>query len=470
MLKKKLITALLCFFLKQAQAQNWEPVPCFNASNQLYTIFVDSLHDEIIINFFYDYKVCNKEFKGLLAYNGNSFRDLDIGIQTHDTLNKNPGGRRILGCTRYENQTLFGGIFSSVGSNVLHSEAMALWNGATWDTFPKKAFRYNPNGEYSLGSVHGFFKADGKLWIHGVIDTLGGIPGKNLFTYDGNNFNAVNIPANTNDNVHKIIKYKDELYFTGAFYNWPYDSINKIIRYNNGTWKSVGNGIKAPLGGPWDMIVYKDTLYVGGEFAKADGNAGNNLMKWDGVKFIDAGFGGFYGWGGVRQLIVYKNRLYAFGRFTYAADKKAFGAAYYENGKWTVNTDSMDNVLMSAVLYKNEIYVSGGFTSIKGDNNIRYFAKLRCPDFDGCKNVIGHPDSETGLFPNPASSEINIHIENAFRYNSTISVYNDLGQLIFTNSINDYDFKINCALWAKGIYLINIQNNNKRIMCKVVKE
>lgn len=469
MIKNLLIFFTFCLFSTQGRAQNWEPVPCFNGTSFISRMFVDSLHNEIILNPFRDYNICSSTFKGLVSYNGSSFNDLDFGIDAYNAF-PYTNGSKTLGCITYKGKTLYGGYFSTVGSNTLVAEALALWNGSVWDSFPSYTFKHNQYFGNTQNVINGFFKENGELWIYGIFDTLGGIPGKNLFTFDGVTFNPINIPASNNYNINKIIKYKNELYIAGSFYNLPNNNFSEIIRYKNGIWNNVENGIRAPLGGIADMMVYKDTLYIAGAFFKSHGNAGNNLLKWDGTKFHDAGFGDFYNWSIINQLIVYKDRLYAFGGYSHAANKKAFGVAYYENGKWVVPKDSIDNAISNAVLYKDEIYVSGGFWSINGDSNLKYFAKLRCPDFEDCKTGGGHLELETSLFPNPASVEINIHVENAFRYNSTISVYNNLGQLIFKDAVTDYDFKINCERWPKGIYLLVFQNANKRKSYKLIKE
>lgn len=74
------------------------------------------------------------------------------------------------------------------------------------------------------------------------------------------------------------------------------------------------------------------------------------------------------------------------------------------------------------------------------------------------------------MFPNPASAEINIHSENAFKYNSTVFVYNNLWQLVFINPVNDYDFKINCNEWPQGIYFLRVQSGNNQQTIKFIKE
>jgi hypothetical protein len=435
-------------------------------------MFLDSLHNEIVLSFMGgDHLVCNKTFKGILAYDGNSFHDLDVGTQTHDPANINSSGYTACSST-LGNKTIFGGWFRSVGSNTVKAVSLAQWDGTNWDMFPKTPFTYkDATTNWQSPSIYGFSKFENKLWIYGGIDSLGGVTGKNLFTFDGANFAPVNIPVDYNNAVLHSCIYNGELYLAGGFGNIPLDNYHYIIRYKNGIWNNVGTGVKTSLGGVYDMVVYKDTLYVAGSYQKSDGNAGNNLMKWDGTQWYDAGFGGFYGWGGINQLLVFNNRLYAFGNFDYAADQKAFKAAFYENGKWTVNTDSIDNAILNAVVYKNEIYVSGGFWSIGGDTSKKFFAKVRCPDFDNTCTVglkENSFDYSVSIFPNPIEDKFNVN------FNSTLpnkmNITNLLGQKYLEINNIEQKNEVDISVLSKGIYFLNVQFENQQKTFKIVKK
>lgn len=462
---KKLIYIFFLFVLNnKTGAQNWAPVNCFYSNWQVRNMFVDSLHNKIILNFANLNFSCNTSFKGALAFDGSNFSSLDYGMNTHDPF-PNTSGNAFSSIT-FGNKTLYGGLFKSVGTNTLQATGLALWDNLKWDTFPKKAFKFNPNPNISGKSVVGFYKAFGKLWIYGGFDSLGGIQGKNLYTYDGTNFQNVSIPVTDNYLIRKIISYNDKLIIAGGIGNFPFDNYRRIISYDGINWSNVGNGVQTSLGGVYDLAVYKDTLYIAGSFNKADGNAGSNLMKWSGTNLMDAGFGSFNGWGGINQLLVYKNRLYAFGNFETAADKKCFRAAYYENGKWTVNTDSIDNNIHNAVVFNDTIYIAGGFSSINADTSLKYFVKLKCPDFDGCKKST-LSENLNSPFPNPCTNQLTINLPNEVQ--SNITIISSLGQLISKQTLSG-KVNINTSIWASGIYFIQINNNYLNKTFKIIKE
>ncbi len=197
-------------------------------------------------------------------------------------------------------------------------------------------------------------------------------------------------------------------------------------------------------------------------------------MKWDGTQLSDAGFGGFCGYGAIWSLVPFKNRLYAFGGFQCAANQKAFGMAYYENGTWTVPQDSADNLITSAVLYNDAIYIGGGFKSINGDTTLQKFVKLVCPDFDaaaGC--VSGFRESlnklDVKIYPNPSTTKLHLEFEQAITIDK-VSILNTLGQEIYELKKPQSKQEIDISYLPSGIYFLKAENKQVQSAFKVVKQ
>lgn len=467
-----ILTSLLSRTIAQ---QNWAAVPCSKMAKlaAVNRMWLDSLHNEIVLFSYDGYSVCNTSYKGLVAYNPGGFHSLDKGVNTHDP-NLTLGSFPVSDCITYGNSTLFGGYFKSLGTNTLLAKSLALWNGAVWDTFPTHCFpnQLNDRG----GSVLGFLKYNGKLWMYGGFDTIGNIVAKNLVSLNGNILTPhPAIPVSNNSPITKMIAYQDKLIATGNFYDYSSFNFFRLAQYNGTSWTQVGNGVRGSLSAAHDLAVYKDTLYIAGAFLKSDGNAGNYIMKWDGNQLSDAGFGNFCGYGAIWKLLTFKNRLYAFGAFSCAAGQKAFGVAYYENGTWTVPQDSIHNwAITSAVVYNDAIYIGGGFKSINGDTSIQNFAKLVCPDFDasaGC--VSGLKESSNKLdvkvFPNPLKDKL--HLE--FEQNTVIdkvSILNTLGQEVYKLLKPAPKQEIDVSYLPLGIYFIKVENKQGQGVAKLVKE
>ncbi len=369
----------------------------------------------------------------------------------------------------YGNKTLFGGIFQTVGSNTLQSQSVALWDGVKWDTLPNKPFKYTT---YKNLTVSSFLRDNGKLWIGGAFDTAGGVKVQNICTFDGNTYTPISVPTASNLGIKQIIRYKNAVYMCGLIFNEPKDNYSKILKRNDsGIWDSVGRGIRGGLGSIQNMLVYNDTLYLAGSFSKADGNVANHLMKYDGNKLYDAGFGDFYDWGAIYKLIKYKNRLYAFGNFTHVANQKTCGAAYYENGKWTPCQDSILNWgINSAEVLNNELYIGGGFYEINGDTSLKWFAKLKCPDFDNCipKTL---PNNNFGIYPNPFNNQLTINTTTTDP--STLKklvLTNMLGQVVYQTEFYSNNITLDLPQLFGGAYIAELYLNNQfNFRAKLIK-
>lgn len=87
------------------------------------------------------------------------------------------------------------------------------------------------------------------------------------------------------------------------------------------------------------------------------------------------------------------------------------------------------------------------------DEKIEYTA-IRTVDFGKVENI--------SVYPNPVSDILNVQILNA-KASSTLELYNELGQLVFEKTINDFSktsFSINHL--PKGIYWLNVLMEGKQ--------
>ncbi len=478
-MKRFLAIAFAFSFLtgKIAAQQNWAAVPCTKMKNidAVDRMIIDSLHNEIILYCTNGDTICNTVYKGLFAYNGNAFHDLNRGLNTHEG---GPGtsGLYLRDCITYGNKTLFGGFFNSVGAPPLYAKSLALWNGAVWDTFPKHIFRNVPS-DNTDGGFFGFVKWNNKLWMYGGFDAIGNTVTKNLVAFDGNAFSpAPVIPVDDNAPITQMIAYKNKLIATGNFSDSQNPNYSRLAQFDGTSWSPVGSGVQGGIGSVWDMQVYQDTLYIAGSWTDSTpGNVGNYIMKWDGNQLYDAGFGNLCGWGQINSLIPFKNRLYAFGNFGCVASQKAFGVAYYENGTWTVPQDSIGNrAIFGAVLYNNSIYIGGYFKSINGDTSIHKLAKLMCPDFDaasGCLSGLKENSRKLSvkIFPNPSNDKLHIEFEQSHGLEK-LTIINALGQDVYKLMKPASKQIVDISNLSTGIYFIKAESKLGYGVFKVVKE
>ena len=73
----------------------------------------------------------------------------------------------------------------------------------------------------------------------------------------------------------------------------------------------------------------------------------------------------------------------------------------------------------------------------------------------------------TTAHPNPTNGILNVSLENT---NTTVQLYNSLGQIILNEKITGPNFSYNLAEKANGIYTLKVIYDNKTQIIKVVKE
>lgn len=84
--------------------------------------------------------------------------------------------------------------------------------------------------------------------------------------------------------------------------------------------------------------------------------------------------------------------------------------------------------------------------------------------------ITGLPLQQISIFPNPASSTVNIHIGNAAQQSILLQLFNMEGQLLHTAQINAASYEMNLAGIAKGVYVIQLTDSIGVLTKKLVVE
>jgi hypothetical protein len=63
------------------------------------------------------------------------------------------------------------------------------------------------------------------------------------------------------------------------------------------------------------------------------------------------------------------------------------------------------------------------------------------------------------IYPNPANDEVTIEILNTIWYNSSVNLYNVIGEIVYQTSVNDKHTVIDISSFTKGVYFIEVENN-----------
>lgn len=79
--------------------------------------------------------------------------------------------------------------------------------------------------------------------------------------------------------------------------------------------------------------------------------------------------------------------------------------------------------------------------------------------------------SGISIYPNPASTELNINMEDGISENTKYTIFNNLGQTLKSVKVNsNSDLKINTASYSQGVYIIKIEKDGNAKTLKFIKE
>ncbi len=458
-MKKIVLFFISIFWLGNLSSQNWDSVQGGKVTQQIKRVLYDSVHNELIVSSNFLENINGKYVRGVCRWNGTRWDSLAGGINTHDILNTTPSGA-VLSCIPYNGQTLFGGYFHSIGN--VNANGIALWDGIKWDSLPKRAFKFEKNT-----IVSGFLKKNGLLYIHGTFDTIAGQPANGLATWDGVNYNPIPLPISSSfQGILDMVNFQNDLYITGGRFNIGASSnVRDVLKFNGSSWISTtAGGLLGSFSSIADLEIYNNELYACGHFTKSDGNVANHIMKWDGSQWNDIGFEDQPYFIAINKMQVYDNKLWVFGSFDKAAGYFASKVAVYDGANWCGLKDTLDNNLGTATVYKDTIYIGGGFWTVNSDS-ISYLAKLKNATlFNQCVSVGVNELSNGNLisiYPNPTNSILNIIDEQNALIGSTIDMKNSLGQVVYSKPFSN---QIDISNLPSGIYFLSIQNKTLKII------
>lgn len=155
------------------------------------------------------------------------------------------------------------------------------------------------------------------------------------------------------------------VYAGGSFLTAGNSSANRIARWDNATWSTLGNGVNNGVNGTvYAIAVSGSDVYVGGSFTAAGNTTANNIAKWNGSSWsaLGAGVSG----GDVRAIAVSGSNVYAAGEFTTAGGNAALRVARWNGSSWSALGTGPSDVVRAIAIVGSDVYVGGEFTAAGG--------------------------------------------------------------------------------------------------------
>lgn len=116
-----------------------------------------------------------------------------------------------------------------------------------------------------------------------------------------------------------------------------------------------------------------------------------------------------------------------------------------------------------------EVETGASSTNLRGDvvvNNVQlgeYVLAIR--DAQLAMNV--HAESELVIYPNPASSQITVRMENAGH--ATVKAVDSSGRVVFEGELISQESSIDCSEWPTGTYILNVTTDKGKLLTKKVE-
>lgn len=370
-------------------------------------------------------------------------------------------------------------------------DTVAAWNGNSWLSKPKST--YSDYGQIKAFTID----SNNVLYAGGAYDSIGGVRAIDIASWDGTSWKVMlGLSSYAIGGVDALVPYKGDIYAGGRFFADGSLPIHNIAKWNSTSWEILDSGLNFTVSA---LCVYNGNLYAGGQFNYSDTMQLNHIAIWDGTKWSAAGAGlNNY----VNALVVFNGNLIAGGSFDSAGGMPANGLAQWNGSSWSafgkgINASGSVNALTA---YNGYLVAAGSFDSIGGiaANNIAttWDGSSWTPLGPGTNDAIysvafynnnlyagGQFDSAGGIhtnsiaewsgplglnemtnssdnidvFPNPSHGIFTIRFNNYQNAGkSTITIYNMLGKLIMSTSLNAKTTSIDLSSNSTGIYLYRI--------------
>lgn len=369
------------------------------------------------------------------------------------------------------------------------------WDGTTWTGLP------NPFGiAYPLTlAVY-----DDTLYVGGDFPWSGSI--SHVYKYNGTSW--VQVGGDFNEaswsSTKRLLTYNGQLISGGRFTSINGTTIYNIASWNGTIWDSLGNGLN---GGVWNLAEHNGQLFASGDFtASGTDTTVYRIAKWDGLswspidtthRFNSAGpmisfngsliignvwdtisgiqMKGITKWTGSNYVSMGNNLIKSVSNFW------TFNNELYLSGKiYNFNPNDDDDVVLKwngffwqqvgqvfnqPVLtiddFNNEVFC-GGFYTTCGTSSIPYIARINMTI--GIAEYSSQPNFN--VFPNPTFD--NIIFETTDK--GTLTISNQLGQIIKLFEITDIQTSIETSDLKAGVYFLNFHSDKNHTSSKLIKQ
>lgn len=339
----------------------------------------------------------------IARWDGTAWHPLGGGLQLSF------GDAEVFDLAVYNQELYAAGSFDLAGGQP--AVGLARWDGSAWHAVGSGLADV---ANLAPGIGRALLAHGGLLWIGGDFDRAGGVAAASVATWNGSSYAAVG--AGAQFGVRALDMFGGEVVAAGQF---QFGNVTAMVgAWNGSSWHGLGQG--GPDLPVTSLAVVGSDLFAGGTFT----NVGTYVAKWDGAvwssiggvngifsgtintmvlalhasggdllvggEFTNAGSSpghpgavgttgvavyGPGGWRGLGEglgcngtfaaLLPYRGGLFAAGNFAQVGNAVAWRAAFFDGDRWAP-MGRFDAPIGSAVVWNDDVIVSGGFRNVDG--------------------------------------------------------------------------------------------------------
>ena len=264
--------------------------------------------------------------------------------------------------------------------------------------------------------------------------------------------------------VQAIGSYNGQLIAAGHFDLAGSVAVNNIASWDGSQWHKLGTGITGPdFPIVYSLQEFSGELYVGGSFDSAGEINAPDFAKWNGTTWDTvATYAGQYACGIVYGLFAKDDKLYACGLIDGDDGCMGWGAGQFDGTAWHDLSVTHSGYTWSITVFDGDIIIGTDFAHTSTSDTINYIGKFIGSIPTG---IADEGKSLIFIFPNPASSTIQIHLPS--NQPTTLAIFNLLGEKVREEKISGKEISIDVSDLPSGMY---VARTEKEVIGKFVKE
>jgi hypothetical protein len=201
----------------------------------------------------------------------------------------------------------------------------------------------------------------GEIYLHGIFDTLNGVPIRHLARWDGESITAIDhgltfgaAPYGYKE-IAAVKEHEGKIYVIGNFSRNDSLRFRFIYSFDNSTGEimTLDSGTNGLIS---DIAWWRGQLYAVGEFTEAGGIGAYGIARWDGTRWSSVGTPRDILSAGSKSLLVYEDELLVCGYVVSAGRTRPHSIAAWNGVEWSAKYDPPMRSASSVVEYRGKLF------------------------------------------------------------------------------------------------------------------